>query len=41
MDRNASLRRVKRVGTGLCFIVFPLVFVFAFSIHLVCCTRTS
>ena len=33
MDRNASLRRVKRVGTGLCFILFPLVFVFAFSIH--------
>ena len=33
MDRNASLRRVKRVGTGLCFIIFPLVFVFAFSTH--------
>jgi hypothetical protein len=33
MDTNASLLRVKRVGTGLCFILFPLVFVFAFSIH--------
>jgi hypothetical protein len=27
------VRRAKRVGTGLCFIVFPLVFVFAFSVH--------
>jgi len=33
MERNASLCRVKCVGTGLCFIVFPLVFVFAFSMH--------
>jgi hypothetical protein len=33
MDGNASLRRVESVGTGLCFIIFPLVFVFAFSIH--------
>lgn len=33
MDRNASVDRAKRIGTGLCFIVFPLVFVFAFSAH--------
>ncbi|MHB1341337.1 MAG: hypothetical protein ACYC77_09205 [Coriobacteriia bacterium] len=33
MDRNASSLRAKRIGTGLCFIVFPLVFVFAFSVH--------
>lgn len=33
MDRHASLSRAKRVGTGLCFIIFPLVFVFAFSLH--------
>jgi hypothetical protein len=33
MDTNASVRRAKRVGTGLCFIIFPLVFVFAFSVH--------
>jgi len=33
MERNESLYRAKRVGTGLCFICFPLVFVFAFSAH--------
>jgi hypothetical protein len=33
MERNASLQRVKRVGTGLCFVVFPLLFVFAFAVH--------
>jgi hypothetical protein len=33
MDSSASLHRAKRVGTGLCFIVMPLVFVFAFSAH--------
>jgi hypothetical protein len=33
MDGHASLRQVKRVGTGLCFIIFPLVFVFAFAVH--------
>jgi hypothetical protein len=33
MDRNASLARVKRVGTGVCFVVFPLLFVFAFAAH--------
>jgi hypothetical protein len=33
MDRTACLRRVRRIGTGLCFIIFPLVFVFAFSAH--------
>ena len=30
---TVSVRRAKRVGTGLCFIIFPLVFVFAFSVH--------
>jgi hypothetical protein len=25
--------QVKRLGTGLCFIIFPLIFVFAFSVH--------
>lgn len=30
---NERLESVKRVGTGLAFIVFPLVFVFAFAIH--------
>lgn len=32
-DRGESLRRAKRIGTGLCLIVFPLVFVFAFAAH--------
>jgi hypothetical protein len=33
MDKHPSLQRFKRVGTGLCFIIFPSVFVFAFSVH--------
>ena len=33
MAVNASVQRAKRVGTGLCIIVFPLVFVFAFAVH--------
>jgi hypothetical protein len=33
MDSATSLRRAKRVGTGLCLIIMPLVFVFAFSAH--------
>lgn len=33
MDRNKSLRRFARIGTGLCFITFPAVWVFAFAVH--------
>jgi len=33
MDRNESLDRFKRWGTGLCFIVFPAVWIFAFAVH--------
>jgi hypothetical protein len=33
MDENEALRRLKRMGTGLCFIVFPLVWVVAFAAH--------
>jgi hypothetical protein len=33
MERNVWLQRVKRVSTGLCFVVFPLAFVFAFAVH--------
>ena len=33
MNEGSSLVRVKRIGTGLAFIVFPLVFVFAFAGH--------
>lgn len=33
MERSESLRHVERWGTGLCFIVFPAVWVFAFAVH--------
>ena len=33
MEGNARLQQVMDVGTGLCFIVFPLVFTFAFAVH--------
>jgi hypothetical protein len=33
VDQNESLRRFKRMGTGLCFIIFPTVWVFAFAVH--------
>jgi hypothetical protein len=33
MNANNSLSSFKRIGTGLTFIVFPLVFVFAFAVH--------
>jgi hypothetical protein len=33
MGANDSLSSFKRIGTGLTFIVFPLVFVFAFAVH--------
>ena len=33
MHPNARLRTTKRIGTGLCFVIFPLVFIFAFSVH--------
>jgi hypothetical protein len=33
MDENMALRRFKRIGTGVCFIVFPMVWVFAFAAH--------
>ena len=33
MSANTSLGSFKRIGTALSFIVFPLVFVFAFSVH--------
>lgn len=28
-----ALARVKQVGTGLCFMVFPVIWVFAFAVH--------
>lgn len=33
MSANESLGSFKQVGTGLSFVIFPLVFVFAFSVH--------
>lgn len=33
MNEAAALSRTERVGVGLCFIVFPLVWVFAFAVH--------
>jgi len=33
MEESNPLRRFKRTGTGLAFIIFPLVFVFAFAGH--------
>jgi hypothetical protein len=33
MDENRALYRAKRVGTGLAFIVFPAIWIFAFAAH--------
>ena len=33
MDRIAALRRFKSFGTGLCFLVFPAIWVLAFAAH--------
>jgi hypothetical protein len=33
MNDNEMLLSVKRIGTGLAFVIFPLVFIFAFATH--------
>jgi hypothetical protein len=33
MHENELLNSTKRIGTGLSFVIFPIVFVFAFSVH--------
>ncbi|MFC1790872.1 hypothetical protein ACFL0I_00175 [Gemmatimonadota bacterium] len=33
MNEDTTLHRARRIGTGLAFIIFPLVFVFAFAGH--------
>ncbi len=33
MNENILLNQIKQVGTGLAFIIFPIIFVFAFSVH--------
>jgi hypothetical protein len=32
-NESRHLEQTKRIGTGLCFIIFPLVFIFAFATH--------
>jgi hypothetical protein len=33
MNEENALNLAKRIGTGLAFIIFPLVFIFAFAVH--------
>jgi hypothetical protein len=33
VTRSSQLARTKQIGAGLAFVVFPLVFIFAFSVH--------
>lgn len=33
MSEVRSIDNVKRIGTGLCFLIFPLTFVFGFTVH--------
>lgn len=33
MHTNKLLNETRRIGTGLSFVIFPIVFVFAFSVH--------
>jgi hypothetical protein len=33
MDESKAMHRFKRIATGLCFVVFPLIWVFAFAVH--------
>jgi hypothetical protein len=33
MSEHRTLDDAKRIGTGVCFIIFPLTFVFAFAVH--------
>jgi hypothetical protein len=33
MNKSKVLQNGKRIGTGLAFILFPLIFIFAFSVH--------
>src|SRR4030067_2067274 len=33
MNESNALNLTKRIGTGLAFILFPLVFIFAFAVH--------
>jgi hypothetical protein len=33
MHADKRLNSTRRIGTGLCFVIFPIVFVFAFAVH--------
>jgi hypothetical protein len=33
MNENIFLNRIKQIGVGLAFIIFPMLFVFAFAVH--------
>jgi hypothetical protein len=33
MNRSEVLTSGRRIGTGLAFVIFPLVFIFAFAVH--------
>ena len=33
MNENILLNQIKQIGVGLAFIIFPLLFVFAFAVH--------
>lgn len=33
VNENSLLNQIKRIGTGLAFIIFPILFVFAFGVH--------
>jgi hypothetical protein len=33
MNQSIVLQNAKRIGTGLAFILFPIIFIFAFSVH--------
>lgn len=33
MNQKSVLENVKRIGTGIAFMIFPLIFIFAFSTH--------
>lgn len=33
MNKNKFLNQVKQIGVGLAFIIFPLLFIFAFAVH--------
>lgn len=33
VSENRPIDRAMRIGTGLCFIIFPLIWVFAFAVH--------